>query len=166
MFGVLNRGLRNGVLVLLLIPLYYLLAITGFLPPTALMPVVVSGIIFVVVFVAIVVAQFTAFSKVMSRYRVLKRYQPHDPSRYTRLVKDGVNGAEFLIEGDEHTLFRTACLRNWQFVTVDKKSDWMVLDARGNDVSNHPLSHTSKTSRLYLWFSDRIPDCMSPDEYD
>lgn len=67
-------------------------------------------------------------------------YSAMDPSILSRVVKDGLEGDEFLVRGSRETTFREACIANWQFKYVDRKSDWLVTDSKGNDVSKEPLS--------------------------
>ena len=126
--------------MLLLIPIIYLLAFFGVLPSYTLIPVVFGGFVFIIVMIAFVVAQIGIFSSFMSRSKHLKKYSDPDPSVYSRAVKDGADGPDYLIRGSETTTFREACLDNWQFKSVDRKSNWMVRDDRGNDVTDQSLS--------------------------
>lgn len=137
---VLKRAIRNGIIILLAIPLIYILTWIGILPQYTLMPPVFIGLAFIISLIAIVVAQFQIFGHFMSRSRMFRKYEDRDPTVFTRAVKDGVEGVELLIKGSAASTFRKACLENWQFKNVDKKSSWMVIDEQGNDVSNESLS--------------------------
>jgi hypothetical protein len=112
------------------------------------MPQVFLGLLFIIILFSLATFQFEVFSHFMSRSRALKRYKPADPTVFARAVRDGEDGVEYLISGTETTLFREACLDNWQFENVDKKSSWYVIDERGNDVSNEPLSRFDGVFRL------------------
>ncbi|MFW9927464.1 MAG: hypothetical protein ACFFDM_11990 [Candidatus Thorarchaeota archaeon] len=136
----MNRAIRNGIIVLLLIPVIYILAVVGFLPPYTLMPPVFLGLVFIISLFAIIIAQLGIFNHFMSRSKMLRKYADRDPTVFTRAVKDGVEGIEYLIRGPASSSFRNACLENWQFKNVNKRSSWMVVDEKGNDVTNAPLS--------------------------
>jgi hypothetical protein len=136
----LNKAARNGIVVLLVIPTIYLLALFGVLPSYTLMPVVFGGFVFIIVMIALVVAQMEIFSSFMSRSKIFKKYSDPDPTVYRRAVKDGVDGVEYIVNGSETTSFREACMDNWHFLYVDRKSSWLIKDDRGNDITESPLS--------------------------
>ena len=61
-------------------------------------------------------------------------------SEYQRVVRNEVDGEEYIVDGAASTTFREACLYNWQFHYVKRKSSWFVKDDKGNDISELPLS--------------------------
>jgi hypothetical protein len=67
-------------------------------------------------------------------------YSAMDPSILCRVVKDGLEGAEYMVHGSGEITFREACTANWQFKYIDRKSNWIIINNNGNDVSNEPLS--------------------------
>ncbi|MGY5860699.1 MAG: hypothetical protein RTU63_15130 [Candidatus Thorarchaeota archaeon] len=67
------------------------------------------------------------------------RYKAQDPSTCMRVIKDGPDGLEFIISGDREETFAQACRANWYFESVKRKSKWLIVDERGNDVSDSPL---------------------------
>ena len=140
----MKRGIGVFLAGCLVIILYYILALNGVLPTYALQPNIFPGFVtFVLVcttIVTVLVLQFGAFSRAISRSRYLNRYSEPNPRSFRRVVRDGIEGVEKLVTGSEKTTFREACLDNWQFKSVVRKSDWMVRDERGNDVTDQPLS--------------------------
>jgi len=126
--------------------LYYILAINGILPPYALLPNVFPGFVIFVLFcttiVSVLVLQFGVFSRTISRSKYLNKYSKPNPRSYRRAVRDGIEGLEKLVTGSETTTYRKACLDNWQFKSVSRKSNWMVRDERGNDVTDELLSRS------------------------
>ena len=67
------------------------------------------------------------------------RYSAQDPSTWMRVIRDGYNGQEFIITGDREETFAQACIANWFFESVKRKSKWYIKDEGGNDVSDKPL---------------------------
>ncbi len=140
--------MKKGIGVFLggcfVIILYYILGINGILPPYALLPNVFPGFVIFILFcttiVTVLVIQFGIFSRAISRLKYLNKYSKPNPRLYRRAVRDGIEGVEKLVTGFETTTFREACIDNWQFKSVDKKSNWMVRDDRNNDVTDKPLS--------------------------
>lgn len=65
---------------------------------------------------------------------------PRDPSFIHRVVRDVRSGQEVVVSGLPKTTFRDACLRDWPFRRISKKSEWLIKDERGNDISNQSLS--------------------------
>ncbi|MHA2027049.1 MAG: hypothetical protein ACW98U_14205 [Candidatus Thorarchaeota archaeon] len=160
----MRSGVRNAMGLLLLLPLIYILIVIGILPPYADTPQVYWGLSFIIIIFAYAQYQFTSFSGIMSHRQAAGLYEPADPSLYTRAVRDGRDGAEYLISGAKTTLFRKACLDNWQFVKVDKKSNWTIVDERGNDVSNEPMSRFDGVFTLIGSYTQDEPSDES-DEY-
>ncbi|MGY5870777.1 MAG: hypothetical protein RTV72_00890 [Candidatus Thorarchaeota archaeon] len=64
------------------------------------------------------------------------RYKESGASIYKKIIKDGYDGKEFIVEGDGNTTFGEACKKNWQFESVSKNSSWFIKDERGNDVTD------------------------------
>jgi hypothetical protein len=137
-----------------------------FSTPYALLPNIFPSFVIFVLFcttlVTVVVLQFDKFSRAMSRSKYLKKYSEPNPRLYRRVVRDGIEGVEKLVTGSETTTFREACLDNWQFKSVDKKSDWMVRDERGNDVTDQPLSRFDGI----LFIEGEYPTMESSNESD
>lgn len=140
----MKRGIGVFLAGCFIIIFYFILAINGILPPHALLPNVFPSFVIFVLFcttlVTVWVLQFGVFSQAFSRSRYLNRYSDPNPSLFSRVVRDGIDGVEKLVTGSEVTTFREACLDNWQFKSVIQKSNWMVRDDRGNDVTDLPLS--------------------------
>ena len=67
------------------------------------------------------------------------RYRAQNPSTCMRVIRDGPGGQEFIISGDREQTFAQACIANWYFESVKRKSKWYINDERGNDVSDRPL---------------------------
>jgi len=62
-----------------------------------------------------------------------------DPSVCKRIIKDGYDGPEFIVMGDENITFGQACKDYWQFESVSRNSSWYIKDSRGNDVTDLSL---------------------------
>ncbi len=58
---------------------------------------------------------------------------------FKRVIKDGFDGAEFIVSGDSETTFGQACKDHWQFDSVSRNSGWFIKDERGNDVTDISL---------------------------
>jgi hypothetical protein len=139
-----KRGIGVFLTGFFVIILYFVLGVIGILPAHSLVPnVFVSFIIFVLVcstILSLMVLQFGVFSRAISRSRIFKRYSEPNPRLFRRAIRDGVDGVEKLVVGSETTTFREACLDQWQFSSVDRKSNWLIKDERGNDATDYPLS--------------------------
>ena len=94
---------------------------------------------FLVSILIILLGLYTWFKESLIRTKILKRYRERDPAICTRVIKDGPSGAEYLISGSQKETFGNACREQWQFIKTDKKSNWIVKDERGNDITNDPL---------------------------
>ena len=55
---------------------------------------------------------------------------------FKRVIKDGFDGAEFIVSGGSETTFGQACKDHWQFDSVSRNSGWFIKDERGNDVTD------------------------------
>jgi hypothetical protein len=96
-------------------------------------------------------------------------YSATDPSILGRVVNDGPEGHEYIVHGSGETSFREACTANWQFKYIDRKSDWIAVDNRGNDVSDEPLSRSDGLFTLIRQngtdeLSDRVDESSSIDD--
>ena len=58
---------------------------------------------------------------------------------FKRVIKDGIDGMEFIVSGDKETTFGQACKNHWQFESAKRDSGWFVKDTRGNDVTDMSL---------------------------
>ncbi len=67
------------------------------------------------------------------------RSRNRDPSICKRVIKDGIDGMEFIVSGDKETTFGQACKDHWQFESVSRTSGWYIKDSRGNDVTDMSL---------------------------
>ena len=162
----MKKGIGVFLVGCLVIILYFILAISGILPPYALHPNVFPSFVLFVLFcttlVTVMVLQFGVFSRAMSRSRYLNKYSEPNPRLFRRVVRDGIDGVEKLVTGSETTTFREARLNNWQFKSVIKKSNWMVRDERGNAVTDQPLSRFDGI----LVIEVEYPNMESSNEFD
>lgn len=76
------------------------------------------------------------------------RYKKSDSLIFKRVIRDGYDGPEFIVDGSENTTFSEACKDQWQFTSVNKKSNWFIKDERGNDITNAFLISYSGISIL------------------
>ncbi len=67
-------------------------------------------------------------------------YRAVDPSKMTRGVIDSTTMREHIISGAPTDSFRTACLNAWDFDQINKKKGWIVVDEKGNDITDLDLS--------------------------
>ncbi|MHA1857814.1 MAG: hypothetical protein ACTSUU_00035 [Candidatus Thorarchaeota archaeon] len=65
-------------------------------------------------------------------------YEEVDTAEIRRVVTDRSSGKEVIVCGTADTTFRQAALDYWDF-DIDRDSDWLVEDDRGNDISDTPL---------------------------
>ncbi len=75
-------------------------------------------------------------------------YREVDPSTLHRVVVDPLADEEVLIHGQSDATFRKAVLEYWNFSRVDRKSGWRIMDERGNDISDSPLSSFSGVATI------------------
>ncbi len=68
-------------------------------------------------------------------------YRPVDTSSVTRVVVDPYDDCEYIISGKPDETYRTACRNDWPFKTISKNSGWIILDEKGNDITNNALSN-------------------------
>ncbi len=100
------------------------------IPYPLLFIIIIVGIILVFV-VSVIKDGIVHGSRIGNRVR--------DPSVCKRVIKDGIDGMEFIVSGDKETTFGQACRDNWQFESAKRDSGWFVKDARGNDVTDMSL---------------------------
>lgn len=127
----MDKYLRNSLLIILIIPLAILLINFEIVPMTFL--------VFFVVFGVVILGLFDVFRKSMSRYKLLDKYEEPDPSICKRVVKDGYDGKEYIIAGTPGETFGSACKNQWQFEKTARRSYWIIVDERGNDITNSTL---------------------------
>jgi len=138
----LDKFLRNSLLIVLLIPFVFILSYYGIIPTPVTETAAVSFLMFVIFLVIIgivLLGLYYAFVESMARSKAQKKYSDPDPTQCRRVVKDGIDGADYLISGPLKESFGQACRNNWQFEKTDKHSSWIVKDERGNDITNSPL---------------------------
>ncbi|MGY5860698.1 MAG: hypothetical protein RTU63_15125 [Candidatus Thorarchaeota archaeon] len=70
------------------------------------------------------------------RLKSRRHYKDTESTIYNRVIKDGYDGAEFIVSGDSETTFGQACKNQWQFESVSRNSSWYIKDERGNDVTD------------------------------
>jgi hypothetical protein len=119
-----------------------ILSYVGILPTPVTESVAISFFVFLcflVVMLIVVLGLYYAFTDSMAGSKMLKKYQERDPTICERVVKDGPDGADYLISGPAKETFGDACKKHWQFVRTDKRSSWIIKDERGNDITNSPL---------------------------
>jgi len=127
----LDKFLRNSLLIILIIPLAILLIDLGIVPMTFLVFFIVIGVV--------LLGLFDVFRKSMMRYKVLNRYEEPDPLICKRVVKEGYNGKEYIITGTPEETFGSVCRTQWQFEKISQRSSWIIVDERGNDITNSIL---------------------------
>ena len=104
------------------------------------------------------------------------RYKDSDCLIFKRVIRDGYDGAEFIIEGDEKTTFGEACKEQWQFKSVNRNSNWFIKDERGNDVTDMLLilysgigilihEYGSEKKEMYSDKSDEYPSIHDSVKY-
>jgi len=138
----LDKFLRNSLLITLFIPFVFILSYFGILPRPVTETAAVSFLLFLVFLVVIgivLLGLYYAFVESVARSKALKKYRDPDPTICQRVVKDGIDGAEYLISGTQEETFGHACKEHWQFVKTDKHSSWIIKDERGNDITNSAL---------------------------
>jgi hypothetical protein len=142
----LSKYLRKSLLLLLIIPLIIVLSYFRLLPTPLNELAALSGsvfLIFLVILLIVVVELGYAFIEVTSNSKLYKTYSEPNPLICHRIVKDGHDGAEYLIIGPEEEKFGHACRKQWQFVKTDIHSNWIVKDERGNDITNASLQSSN-----------------------
>jgi hypothetical protein len=73
-----------------------------------------------------------------------------DTSRLHRVIVDSKTGKEKIITGHKDATFRSAAKQNWPFKGIDQGSDWMIVDDRGNEITDKKLSACDDIARIQL----------------
>lgn len=73
-----------------------------------------------------------------------------DTSSVDRVIIENKSGRRHVISGWKDQTFRSACLEAWVFTSVKKKSDWTIIDDKGNDISDSPMSIYEGIARIGL----------------
>ena len=94
-----------------------------------------------------------------------RHYKDSDSSIYKRVIKEGPDGAEFIISGSKEETFAQACRANWQFESVNPNSKWYIKDARGNDVTDKSLETVDGIFTLIPDYETELQK-EEPDESD
>ena len=68
----------------------------------------------------------------------------------TRTVKIADKQKDYFIQGAVDTPIKEVLLDNWPFDEQDPDSKWHVVDNRGNDVTNAPLSSLDGTATVVV----------------
>ena len=63
-----------------------------------------------------------------------------DTSVVSRFIRDPISDEEVIVVGSPDTTFRQACLQDWPFDGIRARSDWIIKDDKGNDITDAPLS--------------------------
>jgi hypothetical protein len=167
--GPTNMGL--GGLVFLIV-IFGIMAAVAWILPLLLEDIVLPyGIsmadIFLMVMGVVMLLLIYAIVKggLLSKDRFNVRYKERDPSVCSRVIRDGYDGAEFIITGDGEDTFGKACEANWQFQRVSSKSRWYIKDAKGNDVTDTSLATVDGIFILIPEYGSEISKA-EPDESD
>ncbi len=78
-----------------------------------------------------------------------------DPSILKRVIREPETGQEIIVSGRADTTFREALRRGWAFRGLSEDSEWIVVDDRGNDISDRPLSEYDGIAEIAFWTGDR-----------
>ncbi|MFO7837634.1 MAG: hypothetical protein R6V83_13410 [Candidatus Thorarchaeota archaeon] len=109
--------------------------------------------LFVMAFTTALVA-VTLFSYANSRIGAAdqrdRSFTEVDTSQLHRVVIDNLTGEEKVISGSQDVTFRSAAQKNWPFERIDKKSNWVIVDERGNDITDKKLSDYHEITRIQL----------------
>jgi len=140
-----GRGMGIGAVVFL-IALLGILLVAAYLISPLMEDLVFPDIgipystLFLIILGCIIVASIIGIAKSgLFHDRFAASYKEQDPSIYMRVIREGYDGAEFIITGDKEDTFAQACSANWQFVRINQKSKWFVKDEKGNDVTDRSL---------------------------
>jgi ABC-type multidrug transport system fused ATPase/permease subunit len=139
----LSKIIRILILILGIILLGNLLILAGaILGP--LEGIVASSLLVFIIFLTMIAMTllgiFSAFIEFMVGNKQLKMYKEPDPSIFERVIRDGFDGAEYLVGGHREETFGHACQKNWQFTKTDRHTGWIIKDERGNDITNASLA--------------------------
>ncbi|MFW9920673.1 MAG: hypothetical protein ACFFED_13800 [Candidatus Thorarchaeota archaeon] len=123
-----------------------------------------SVLVFAVVLVLFVVLMPVAFGSKNRSFRVVRRggysmdvqeldtsmsmYKARDNELITRVVIDPYTNSEHIISGAPDNTYRDACLSDWPFKSLNKRSGWIVTDEKGNDITNARLTSYQGIARI------------------
>ncbi len=96
-------------------------------------------ILFIIIIVGVILVTVVSLIKDGIVQGSNSRSRERDPSICKRVIKDGIDGMEFIVSGDKETTFGQACKNHWQFESVSRTSGWYIKDSRGNDVTDMSL---------------------------
>ncbi len=131
------------VVGILIVSLYIILYTVGFIPSEFPSPISVIELAFIIFLFPCLMTWGESGSRedTESILRSKRRgFKDSFISEYQRIVRNDVDGEDYIVNGAASTTFREACLENWQFLYVKRKSSWFVKDDKGNDISEVPLS--------------------------
>ena len=98
------------------------------------------SVVFFVVSTANLVARIPAHTKWSEGYS----------GTITRTVKIADKQKDYFIHGAGDTPIREALLDDWPFDEEDSDTKWHVVDIRGNDITNVPLSSLDGTATVII----------------
>ena len=145
-----GRGASMGIgaIVFMVVLFGILLAVLYFVPPLlddnffadlGITPLqIMEGfMIFIIVGSIYLIGKGDMFHKGMG-----SRYKDPDPSMCRRIIREGPDGAEFIITGERDDTFAQACRKDWQFNSIKLHSKWYIRDEKGNDVTDMTLEQS------------------------
>lgn len=111
--------------------------------------IILAGFFLFTVFTAIIAPTLICYdtSWVTPRHRDMQPSEPPDDV-YARVILHEDSKSEVFIYGKENVTVREALLEDWPFAPNLKKSEWYVVDASGNDVTDSALSRFDGTARI------------------
>jgi hypothetical protein len=91
-----------------------------------------------------------------------------DKQAIRRVVKDPVSNEEKIVFGPEGTTYREACRSSWPFSGIRRSEQWIVVDERGNDISNQVLESYSGLAQIIVHIGavqqDNLPIYLSEED--
>ncbi|MBD3158420.1 MAG: hypothetical protein GF309_06465 [Candidatus Lokiarchaeota archaeon] len=90
------------------------------------------------------------------------KYVEFDTSFLRRVIVDEHTGEECVVFGSPESTFRKACRRDWPFENIDEDANWIIEDARGNDITRKRLSDYDGIARIVPKYGvERVSDYHS-----
>ena len=108
----------------------------------SLQPQIVAGatlVLFSIIF-CLSVTTMMAGTDFIARQKIARLPDSPDDDIVSRVIRDSRNGLETIIQAHPNTSIREALEDDWPF-EKKKSSDWYLVDEKGNDVTNWPISH-------------------------
>jgi len=150
--GKSRRGMGIGALIFLIVLIGLFLVSLYVIPPLMedfvlpdigipypLLFIIIIGCVILVIVVSTL--KGTLKGGIVHGSRIGTRVtRVRDPSIYKRVIKDGIDGMQFIVSGDKETTFGQACKDHWQFESVSRDSSWYIKDSRGNVVTDMSLT--------------------------